>query len=85
MKLALGSFATAIFLLLSTHASAAPPSCATIGEAMLHREQPELVAEELRTTRARVNSCIKLRRVQARIAERRETLLRNRRDRLADQ
>ena len=64
-----------------TPAYAAPPSCAEIQALSVSQSDPERVADQLRTTRARVNACAKLQDTLERLVERREQVHLDRRDR----
>jgi hypothetical protein len=80
----LGLLISTVLLLTSSEAVASPPSCDDISESMVRYGDPEQVAAELQTTRARVNACAKLGQTRDRLSERREELHSDRRDRGLD-
>jgi len=84
MNSVMGLLISTALLLTAAEAVASPPSCDEISESMVRYDDPEQVAAELNTTRARVNACAKLGQTRERLSERREGLRSDRRDRGLD-
>lgn len=84
MNLVMGLLISSALLLTAAQAVASPPSCDEISESMVRYGDPEQVAADLQTTRARVNACAKLGQTRDRLSERREDLHSDRRDRGLD-
>jgi len=84
MSSLMGFLISTTLLLTAVQAVASPPSCDQVSESMVRHGDPEQVAADLQTTRARVNACSKFGQTRDRLSERREELHSDRRDRGLD-
>ncbi len=81
MRLIIGWLAVAAAGMIAVPVAADPVPCDQVTAALARDSDPERVAEELRTTRARINACAKLREGQRRQLEQRIELHQERAER----